>query len=314
MDITILRTVLSICHYCSFTGASEQLSLSVSAVSKHVAAAEAELGIRLFRRGTKARSVDLTDEGQSIIGEIEDIVWRYDALLKKTADMGIDQTQTLQIGYGIMLSSFGEDQILSDFCNHYPNVEVKVSSDYTTEIIRLLTVGLIDCAFAGYAEGVNISDEIRTGKGSIGCVTIYKGNDMSVLVSKTHRLAGREDISVGQLDGETLILNNRFENKSKLPSHGMEFFSQDGMTCRFRFMDFSRKKLIFNAVANGQGILPYVYPFIDDDPRLTSVRIGEWIADSYGLFLYRKNSPARLVKLLKKYVDKYASAVDGRNN
>ena len=52
----------AVAHYKNFTRAAEELYVSQPAVSKQIAALEAELGVRLFIR--KGRSLELTLSGE----------------------------------------------------------------------------------------------------------------------------------------------------------------------------------------------------------------------------------------------------------
>lgn len=67
MNLTRLEQFVAVCTAGSFTRAADQLAVTKSAVSQHVAALERELGVQLLHRST--RRLTLTEAGSRLLDE-----------------------------------------------------------------------------------------------------------------------------------------------------------------------------------------------------------------------------------------------------
>lgn len=88
--LNALRAFEVAARHNSFTGAAEELRVSHAAVSRHVRALEARLGVTLFRKA--ARGVELTEAGAKYLRIVSDA---FDAIAGATDD--IAQTKSAQI-------------------------------------------------------------------------------------------------------------------------------------------------------------------------------------------------------------------------
>ena len=79
MDIRSCRELIAVADRLSFSDAAEELFVTQPTLSKHVAAAEREVGFRIFDRDTA--SVDLTIEGELFVDGLRDVVESYETAL-----------------------------------------------------------------------------------------------------------------------------------------------------------------------------------------------------------------------------------------
>ena len=79
MDIRSCRELIAVADRLSFSDAAEELFVTQPTLSKHVAAAEREVGFRIFDRDTAG--VDLTAEGELFIDGLRDVVESYETAL-----------------------------------------------------------------------------------------------------------------------------------------------------------------------------------------------------------------------------------------
>ena len=79
MDIRSCRELIAVADRLSFSDAAEELFVTQPTLSKHVAAAEREVGFRIFDRDTAG--VDLTMEGELFIEGLRDVVESYETAL-----------------------------------------------------------------------------------------------------------------------------------------------------------------------------------------------------------------------------------------
>ena len=76
-----MRAFIAVAHYRSFQKAGEQLCRSQSAVTQSVKRLEAHLNCTLVERGN-GHTFGLTTAGQRLLPELEDILLRFDAVLR----------------------------------------------------------------------------------------------------------------------------------------------------------------------------------------------------------------------------------------
>ena len=129
-----LRAFSAVARHGSFSRAAEELYVSQPAVSKHVAALERELGVRLLERGRSGAA--LTDAGRRLV----DYVVRAEALLasgrRALADPG---EGTLSIAASGIPGTYLLPRPLADFARDNPLVEIDLrlsTSGGALELVR----------------------------------------------------------------------------------------------------------------------------------------------------------------------------------
>jgi len=124
MDWDKLRIFQAAADAGSFTHAGETLGLSQSAVSRQVGALEADLGAPLFHR--HARGLILTEQGETLLGAVRDVVLKLDAVRSRLIDTrekphgDLRVTTTLGLGTNWLAPRLGE------FVELYPEVRLQL--------------------------------------------------------------------------------------------------------------------------------------------------------------------------------------------
>ena len=95
MDIETLRLMIEIARLGSFAAVARARHIDPSAVSRAVAMAEAELGIRLFQRTT--RLLTLTEAGEVYLRRIEAVVDEFDQAQDEAANTSTQPSGTLRM-------------------------------------------------------------------------------------------------------------------------------------------------------------------------------------------------------------------------
>lgn len=133
-------------RHLSFTKAAEERFLTQSAVSRQIAALEAELGVALFRRGH--RRLELTDDGRrlatavaSAIGAVRDAVEAIRAPRRR---------EVLSLTTTPGLASLWLIPRLSDFVKRHPRIDVRIDA---TLVARSLAAEGFDLAIRYMALG-----------------------------------------------------------------------------------------------------------------------------------------------------------------
>jgi DNA-binding transcriptional LysR family regulator len=108
----------------SFSAAGRTMGISQTMVTKHIAALEARLGVKLFHRST--RRLSITEAGRSYLEASERILTDMDAAEAAIAADRIEPRGLLRLNVPV---SFGTRQIaplLDEFANHHPHVTVEL--------------------------------------------------------------------------------------------------------------------------------------------------------------------------------------------
>lgn len=140
MDIDNARLLAEIAHRGSFAEVARDRGVDPSLISRAIAAAEAELGFRVFQRTT--RRVTLTEAGAIFLNRVERLVddfdqARDDALAVSAGPVGrLRMTTTVAFGQRVIVP------LLPRFRAAYPDVEVELiltdaNLDLVTERIDL---------------------------------------------------------------------------------------------------------------------------------------------------------------------------------
>ncbi len=124
MDWDKLRIFQAAADAGSFTHAGETLGLSQSAVSRQVAALEADLGAPLFHR--HARGLILTEQGEMLLGAVRDVVVKLDAVRSRLIDSREKPTGELRITTTLALGANWLTPRLGEFVELYPDVKLQI--------------------------------------------------------------------------------------------------------------------------------------------------------------------------------------------
>lgn len=95
MNLARLEVFVTVCGTRSFTRAADQLGITKSAASQHVATLERELGVQLLHRST--RSLALTDAGAALLEEARALLEQAQRLTERTRQQSAQLTGVLRV-------------------------------------------------------------------------------------------------------------------------------------------------------------------------------------------------------------------------
>lgn len=194
MDTKSLKFFLAVAEHRNFTKASEQLYITQSALSHHIAELEAELNTKLFLRTT--RSVSLTPSGEILYRSAKDLISRFDqiALDIRKADSGA--SGELVIGH--LFSPFKDflPEMTRYFQTEYPDVKIRFVRLNMGPLLEAFARGEIDVLFT-------MSFDLK-GMPGIEWKPLFP-DGMSLVVRFDHPLANATSIDYKLLAGERFI-------------------------------------------------------------------------------------------------------------
>ncbi|GAB4263808.1 LysR family transcriptional regulator [Thermincola ferriacetica] len=165
MDINfeLYKVFYYVAKNLSFSGASQELHISQSAVSQSVKLLEEKMNCRLFIRNTK--QVKLTQEGETLFRHIEQA---YNLI--RAGERSIEEIHSLQqgevrIGASDTICKYYLLPYLKKFNRLYPNIRIKVTNRTSPRCIELLKKGSVDVAVVNMPETVEKTmrvDKVKT--------------------------------------------------------------------------------------------------------------------------------------------------------
>ncbi|MFC5501035.1 LysR substrate-binding domain-containing protein [Lysinimonas soli] len=142
-DPTLLRTFVAVAETLSFTRAAERLRLSQPTVSQQVRKLEIAAGRQLVARDTRA--VALTDNGDAMLGFARSILAAHDEAASYFT--GSAMRGRLRFGSADDLALTQLPQILRDFRQLYPQINLELTVSQSGVLTRRLNAGQLDLVF-----------------------------------------------------------------------------------------------------------------------------------------------------------------------
>lgn len=142
-DPVLLRTFVAVAETLSFTRAAELLQLSQPTVSQQVRKLELAAGRQLVSRDT--RVVALTDNGDAMLGFARQILATHDEAAAYFT--GSAMRGRLRFGSADDLALTQLPQILRDFRQLYPQINLELTVNQSGVLARRLKAGQLDLVF-----------------------------------------------------------------------------------------------------------------------------------------------------------------------
>jgi DNA-binding transcriptional LysR family regulator len=194
MELRHLRTIVAVARHRSLTKAGEELFLTQSAISQQIQRLEKELGVEVFRR--TSRSVELTAEGQVILGYAERVLSEVDGMQAELEEIAGLLRGQLRIGGVYPTGPYDLFGLMADFRAAHPGVAIHMVEATQDDVLAALRADELDCAFAA-VDPDTLGDEFAA--------TLLWEEEIAVVLPVGHHLCREERVTFEQLAGEDLI-------------------------------------------------------------------------------------------------------------
>lgn len=192
MELRHLQTFAAVVETQSFTGAAKALSITQSAVSHHMAVLQQEFRVALFHR--TGRRMLPTEAGNKLHHYVRQML---DLLTEARQDVnGIETAITgkLQIAACSVAAETVLPEELARFRRMCPQVKEELTICESRQAIRAVESGAADLAIV-----TDLPETQELTATPIAC------DELLLVVTPQHRLASTTEVSIEQLNGETLI-------------------------------------------------------------------------------------------------------------
>lgn len=150
-DPVLLKTFVTLAETLSFTGAGARLGLSQPTVSQHIRKLEVAAGRTLVVRDT--REVRLTDNGDALLGFARTILAAHDQAASYFT--GSAMRGRLRFGSADDLALTQLPQVLRDFRQLYPHINLELTVGQSGFLTRRLLAGQLDLVFIKEESGTD---------------------------------------------------------------------------------------------------------------------------------------------------------------
>lgn len=185
--IAYLRTV----ETGSITQAANELGYTQSAVSKMISDLEQDWQVKLLTRNHSG--IEISSDGMVLLPTIREIVKDYEDLNFAVSELHGVQSGTLRLGCFTSLAISLLPEILKDFHQTYPNIQIQLMTGEYYEISEWLRRGAIDCGFLA----IPASNDFET--------TTILHDTMVAILPKDHPMADASVFPLEQLPHENFV-------------------------------------------------------------------------------------------------------------
>ena len=238
MNTQHLRDFLAVVDYMNFSLAADSRFESASVLSKHIAALETELHIKLFDRTT--RCVALTEHGKAFIQYAKQIIETEDSCRRYLTILSKDLDKSLSILATPVMLHYGIAEKLSCFMATQPDIDLQITECQPRDLDIHFNENIFDLIICG---------SLSMRSCSIKRVTIVEGN-LVVVMKADHPLSNQQSLRLNQLRDECFLLNSE---ATILYDYCMNAFLEAGITPKL-FYKGDDPETILRFVNQGMGV------------------------------------------------------------
>lgn len=142
VDLELYRVFYTVAKHKHMTKASEELHTSQPAISQSIKKLEAQLGGTLFLRSNKG--MELTEEGKMFYEYIKGALELINNAENEFTSFKDLSKGEIKIGCSTTLTKLVLMNALKDFHLDYPNININITNDLTSNLINDLKLGKLD--------------------------------------------------------------------------------------------------------------------------------------------------------------------------
>ena len=285
INLNLYKVFYDVCKYGSFSKTAEFTYTTQSAISKSIKKLEEDLETQLFYRNSNG--IELTNEGRELFKYVEE---SYANLL--TAERVILETQnlergTLNIGLPSHIASFFFFDKIIDFHKKYPNIEIKLISGSTHQLLELIDKHEIDLIID--------TAPINTSNMDLTVIDLFEVK-YAFICNKEQYDKYKHIKSIKDLEEIPLIIPPKgTSNRKKLD----QLFIKYNVTPK-KIINIHTSEVILNAVNHDLGIGYLISDIVKKDKNYKYINIKEELPTTNIVFAYNKkfltSAPIRFIE------------------
>ncbi|MBG0563962.1 LysR family transcriptional regulator [Actinoplanes aureus] len=207
METQLLEVFRTVAHLGSITAAARHLRFTQSAVSRQIAALEAEVGTRLLDR--LPRGIALTEQGRALLPHADAVLDRLSAARRAVDELDRLDAGRLRVGAFATAVAALVPRALAAFRAAHPAVALSLVEGMTPALLDRLTAGDADVAVVSSAPSGPLDD-------SRFDLHHLLDEHLLLAVAADHPLAGRRTVRLAELAGESFIAGSPHAERTLL--------------------------------------------------------------------------------------------------
>ena len=198
----LLRTLVTVCEFRSFTKAAQLLQLTQPAVIQQIRKLEIIIGSEIIDR--RLSGINLTESGLEILKSAQRLLSINDQIIFESGDdLGL---QIIRLGVPNLFARSVLPKIVAEIRSMAPHTQLQICCDNSPNVLRMLRLGYLDVAFA-YGDANDMADAMGSWVEDIGWV---RASTLSVPPDDPVPLISSPNVlRVDQIATEALKRSNR---------------------------------------------------------------------------------------------------------
>lgn len=196
-DVRRMLLLAEVARQGSISGAAAVLAYTPSAVSQQISRLETEAGQPLLER--HARGVTLTEAGRALVAHAERVDRQLRAARAELDDIAGLRAGSLRIGTFPTVAASLLPLVVREFRTRHPDVGLTVHNARNAGLVAMLESREIELTLLWDYEWRRLADEALE-------VTFLLDDPTALVVSATHRLAGRGSTTFAELADEAWVV------------------------------------------------------------------------------------------------------------
>lgn len=188
MRLEQLQAFLAIAETGSFQQAARKCAVTQSTISRQLQALEADLGMPLLHRTAQAK---LTIAGEQFLPHARKICQEWRNAMSELEELRLGKQPELCIAAIHSVCAFHLPPVLQQFCQDYPEVQLRVTSLGSDRALKVLKDGLVDLAIVMNNRFLTASPEM--------VVDVLYDEPVCVLMAADHPLTQYEQVPWAEL-------------------------------------------------------------------------------------------------------------------
>jgi DNA-binding transcriptional LysR family regulator len=218
MRLEQLQAFLAVAETGSFQQAAQKCGLTQSTVSRQIQGLEADLNLPLFHRNAQAK---LTVAGERFLLRARKICQEWRIATEELAELRAGKQPELCIAAIHSICAHYLPPILQQFCQDYPDVQLRVTSLGSDRALKVLKDGLVDLAIV-------MNNRFLTASPEMVVDTLYN-EPIQVLMAANHPLTQYEQVPWAELAGYPQVV---FKDGYGMQRLVQEQFQRQGVTLK----------------------------------------------------------------------------------
>ena len=199
LDARLLQAAVVVAEERSITRAAERLGLTQPALSKQVAEVEDRVGTPLFERSSQR--FEVTEAGAAFVEHARISLAEADRAVQSAKAAALGAEHVICVSKSPYVDPYISSIIRSIKLPLYPNLELRFTSHFSGEAVRLLRSGEADLAVV-----IGLTEQS-------GITSIKLNEDVPYLaLSSSDDLAAKRDLTLADMNGRKWVLFERHVN------------------------------------------------------------------------------------------------------